>query len=258
MSGGVLLEHLSWVEAEPLLREIATAVIPIGARCKEHGHHLPLNNDWIMAERLAAIVAERARVLMLPTIPYAFYPAFVDYPGSVNVGREAFQATAMDICRSLARHGTRRCYFLNTGISTNCALEPARGTLAREGIVMDYLDLATAAADAKASVVTQSEGTHADEIETSMMLYLAPEVVKLALARPDIHPANGRGPLRRDRELPGTYSPTGAWGDPTRATVEKGRVVVEALVAHVIEFLQRFERDDFVADGPRTRYLETR
>jgi hypothetical protein len=73
-----------------------------------------------------------------------------------------------------------------------------------------------------------------------MMLYIAPEIVKLGLARRDIHPerdeANPGGLTRDPNAARGTYSPTGAWGDPTLATVDKGRIVAEALVSHIVDF----------------------
>ena len=81
------------------------------------------------------------------------------------------------------------------------------------------------------SLTEQPEGSHADELETSMMLYIAPEIVRPGLARPDIHPRKGESHfLTRDPAAPGVYSPTGAYGDPTLASVEKGRAIVEERV----------------------------
>jgi len=79
---GCCIDALTWPEAERALREYPVVVLPIGARTKEHGLHLQLNNDWLMAEYLTRRVAERSRVLILPTLQYGFYPAFLEYPGS--------------------------------------------------------------------------------------------------------------------------------------------------------------------------------
>ena len=76
----------------------------------------------------------------------------------------------------------------------------------------------------------ESAGTHADEIETSMMLYIAPESVQMKKAARDINPDQPGG-LTRDARGKGIYSPTGAWGDPTLATREKGEAVVESLLS---------------------------
>lgn len=237
---GRLIETLTWLEAERALKKYPVAMIPLGARTKEHGPHLPLNNDWIMAESLARRVMARAPVLTLPTIAYSYFPAFVEYPGSVSVGLKASRDTVVDIARSLARHGARRIYVLNTGVSTVRALEPARRILAREKILMEYTDVLAAHEGAEERVRESEGGTHADEIETSMMLYMAPKIVKMRLARRDFHESRPGGLTRDPNSAHGIYSPTGAWGDPTLATRAKGRVVVEAMVDHIVAFLKRF------------------
>jgi hypothetical protein len=112
---------------------------------------------------------------------------------------------------------------------------------------MDYTILREATAEAERQVRTEAVGTHADEIETSMMLYMAPHIVRRELAVRDVHEdRGGANKLSPDPQGQGVYSPTGAWGDPTRATAEKGRVVVEALVSHIVGQIRRLESDDFV------------
>ncbi|MBI3269415.1 MAG: creatininase family protein [Planctomycetes bacterium] len=256
-SGGPRGRHLAtmtWMEVERARPDFPVVMLPLGAGAKEHGPHLPLNNDWLIAEYLARRVTEVARVLTLPTLPYGFYPAFVEYPGSVNIGRQTCADVVADVCRSFGRHGWRKFYVLNTGISTNRALASAKKALETEGLRLEYTDLTTACAEVERSVRESEGGSHADEIETSMMLYLAPEVVRRDRIVRDYHPDQGPGGLTRDpNATTGVYSPTGIWGDPTRATVEKGKVVVEALVAHLVEFLGRFEREGACdRGGPRT------
>ncbi|HLY11765.1 MAG TPA: creatininase family protein [Planctomycetota bacterium] len=236
---GTFLEHLTWSQAEPLLRQTDVVLVPLGARLKEHGLHLPLNNDWRLAEYLSKRVVEAAPVVAVPTLQYGYYPAFTEYPGSISLRLETCRDLVVDVCRSLAPFGPKRFYVLNTGISTLRALAPAREILAREGLRMTYTDLSVDLADVEARVRQQEAGTHADEIETSMMLYIAPETVNLPAARRDIHPAKGPGGLTRDpNALGGVYSPTGAWGDPTLATREKGRIVVEFLVDRLLKAIE--------------------
>ena len=102
---GCYMDGLTWPEAERALREYPVVVLPIGARTKEHGLHQQLNNDWLMAEYLARRVAERSRVLILPTLQYGYYPAFLEYPGSVSVSLETMRETVVEICQSHARPG---------------------------------------------------------------------------------------------------------------------------------------------------------
>ena len=122
---GVVLGELSWVAAERLLRPRRVLLIPLGAAAKEHGPHLPLQNDLLLAEYLRDEIAKSADVLIAPTINCGFYPAFVEYPGSVSLRLSTARDLIVDICRSYARFGTRKIYVLNTGVSTLRALRPA-------------------------------------------------------------------------------------------------------------------------------------
>jgi creatinine amidohydrolase len=250
---GRYLETLTWPEAEQAIKSFPTVLLPLGARTKEHGPHLPLNNDWLIAEYLASRVAERSEVLILPTLQYGYYPAFIEYPGSVNIRLEACRDTIIDICLSLARHGARRFYVLNTGVSTMRPLEAAQDVLVARGLKMDFTDITSAYAALRRQVETQPAGTHADEVETSMMLYIAPEVVKHELAERDIHPDKGPGGLtRRADASAGVYSPTGSYGDPTLATAEKGKTLVEGMVQYLVDYLDTFSREELPHKIPET------
>ena len=255
---GRYLETMTWPEAAHELRTAKLIIIPVGARCKEHGHHLPLNTNWVLAEYFTSRVLEQVAAVALPTVTYGYYPAFVEYPGSIHIERATFAATISDICRSLARHSSARMYMLNTGVSTNWALEPARLELAQENIVMDYTDLLAVLNDVEARIAEQPAGTHADEIETSMMLEICPQVVKLELARRDIDPRGKRpGPLTRDPDVEhGVYSPTGAWGDPTLATCEKGHLVIETLVDRIVQNLTDMASSSFIVAPQRQQYMD--
>ena len=81
----------------------------------------------------------------------------------------------------------------------------------------------------------QKFGTHADEIETSMVLYMEPGAVRMERAVADGGATRGRGPLTRDpRNAAGHYSPSGVFGDATLASRAKGERVAEAMVADIL------------------------
>src|SRR5262249_26392853 len=150
-------------------------VLAIGAAAKEHGPHLPLETDYVIAQHLLGRVVASADVVAAPTISYSFYPAFVEYPGSTNVSLSVARDMLCDVVRSIARHGPRRFYVVNAGVSTNRVLAEAKGLLAVEGILLAYSDdFSPAMLALSATVETQQEGTHAEELETSMMLAIAP------------------------------------------------------------------------------------
>lgn len=232
----LLLETLSWDEAEKILTPDTVVVIALGAESKEHGRHLQLNNDFLMAEyfKKRVLASGQANVVVAPTINYSFYPAFLEYPGSTSVSLDTARAMITDIVRSLAHYGPRRFYILNTGISTLRPLAQAAEELARDGVILRYTDFTKE--DPVEKKLRQSGGTHADEIETAMMLCIAPESVRMKKALRDLNP-NQAGGLTRDPQGHGTYSPTGAWGDPTLATREEGQAVVESNVATILKDL---------------------
>ena len=240
---GILLEDLSWVQAESVLTPESVVVIPLGAQSKEHGPHLTLKNDFLIAEYLKQRVLQDARVVMAPTVNYGYYPAFLEYPGSVSLRLETSRDVIVDICRSLAAYGPRRFYVINTGVSTLRALRPAAELLAVDGILLRYTDILAITGPVEKAIATQEGGTHADEIETSMMLYIAPGTVDMSKAVKDFNP-DRPGPLTRRPDGEGVYSPTGTWGDPTLATRAKGEKVVEEMVSGILREIEELRREN--------------
>jgi creatinine amidohydrolase len=239
---GLRLADLTWIEAERAFARDPIVVIPIGAGAKELGPHLRLDNDLRMADAFAARVLAAADVVIAPTLPYHFYPAFVDYPGSTTLRFETARDLVVDVVRSLAHHGPRRFYALNTGLSTLAPLEAAREIVASEGIALSFTDLSRALAPVEQALLDQEAGTHADEGETSMMLALAPDRVDMSRAVRDIH--DRRGPkLTRDPDALGRYSPSGVYGDATLASREKGEALVAAVVRAILADLDAMKTE---------------
>lgn len=237
---GYLLEDLSWKEAEQVLRPDTVVVIPLGAESKEHGYHLKLGADYTQAEYFKREVLKSEEVVVAPTINYNYFPAFAEYPGTISLSLETSRDMIVEICRSLAQYGPRRFYVINTGVSTLAPLEQARNLLTPSGIVLNYTGLGehyenTITAKPSTAPVQKSDsdsggiiGTHAHEWETSVMLAIAPETVDMSKAVRDYHPSNlvGLRKLTRNPLEPGTYSPSGVYGDATSGTKEKGEKFV--------------------------------
>ncbi|HFE39355.1 MAG TPA: creatininase family protein, partial [Gammaproteobacteria bacterium] len=81
---GVRLGDLTWEEAAEAVEQYPIVLLPIGGGAKEHGRHLPCGTDQMVVDELAERVLQAFPVLLLPTVAYAYYPAFVDWPGSVS------------------------------------------------------------------------------------------------------------------------------------------------------------------------------
>ena len=230
-TGGAWLERLAWPEAERLLQQDPVVVLPLGAAAKEHGPHLPLNNDALIAEWLAREVAARAAVLMAPLINASFYPAFVDYPGSITLTADTACDLVVESVCSLAAHGATRFYVLNTGVSTEGPLRRAGERLEAEGLRYAFLRLGETGKRLPADLLEQGWGTHADEHETSLMLHIAPEVVDMSKAVDD--GSDGAGRLLRERG-DGIYSPSGVYGQATLASADKGAVIAATLLEQAL------------------------
>ena len=236
---GILVERLSWDEARPHLTADTVVLIAVGAQAKEHGRHLPLNNDWLMAEYLKGRVVSAAQVVAYPTINYHFYPAFRPFPGSTTVEQTTARDVVADVIRSIATHGPRRFYVLNTGVSTIAPLKATQALLRLEGIEMRFTEILAVAGEVEKRLSKQQEGTHADETETSVMLYIAPDVVKMSKAVKDYRRLRDQWP---HLDAAGTAAATGVYGDPTLATREKGEAIVEAMVRGILQEVDALRR----------------
>ena len=234
MKPGVKLEELTWIEAESWFERDPVVVLPLGAAAKQHGPHLPLNNDAIIADWLATQVMQRLPVLLAPLINASFYPAFVDYPGSISLREETARDLVLDTCNSLARYGARRFYVINTGISTLRPLAAA-ARLLEHGLRFDYLDLEQALQALPPDLLEQQHGSHADEHETSLMLHIAPQIVDMSRAVDD--GSEGAGRLSRNRGH-GIWSPSGVYGQATLANADKGRLIAAALLQRCLEQIE--------------------
>jgi acetamidase/formamidase/creatinine amidohydrolase/Fe(II)-dependent formamide hydrolase-like protein len=249
-SPGVRLSEMPWTEAERVLTPDRVVVLPLGAAAKEHGPHLTLGNDQILAEYEAARVVAARPVALLPTLTYGHYPAFVEYPGTVSLSSDTQKNVVAEICRSIARFGPRRFYVLNTGVSTVPPLQATAVELSREGILMRFTDPLKAGKAAEDEVRQQKWGTHADEVETSMILYMQPASVRMEQAVADgerVRP----GPLTRDpRRIDQHYSASGVFGDATLATWQKGEKIVEATVADILKDIDALAAAALPAGSP--------
>ena len=141
---GAFLEDLAWPEAGARIAAGAVVVVPVGAAAKEHGPHLPLRTDYLVARELGRRVAEALPVLVAPVVSFGYYPAFVRYPGSQHLRAETFMALLTDILTGFVRQGARRLAVINTGVSTEAPLRVVvRDFYAAHDVRVAVADLAT-------------------------------------------------------------------------------------------------------------------
>lgn len=235
---GVWLADMPWTVVKARLAAGATAVLPVGAAAKEHGPHLPMNTDCLQAEWLARRLAGHRQVLIWPTVAYGHYPAFVAYPGSCSLSRETMRAMAQEVLEDLLRAGAARVLVVNTGLSTIPCLEDAVAGLRRpDAVTLAHVYQGDRFRIVAQEIEEQPHGSHADEIETSIMLAIASEQVDMAKAEPWAGRVFVPGPFRSaDPDSP-NYSPTGVYGDPTLASREKGERLLQAMLQDLLALL---------------------
>ena len=238
------IERMTWDEVARHIGNGAAAILPVGAAAKEHGFHLPLNTDRIEAEWLASQLAERFDALIWPTLSYGYYPAFVAYAGSSSLSSATFEAVVHEVASGILGHGCPKLFVLDTGIST---LPPVERALARHDAGrVKHLRIHDGPRYRQAveRLAEQSHGSHADELETSLMLALAPQLVDMTRAEPS--PAIGfeaPGPLTPLDVNSPNYSRSGSYGDPTLATSAKGEILLAAMLDDIREQAMEFVVD---------------
>ena len=229
---------LTWDRVAERLAGGAAALLPIGAGAKQHGLHMTMATDQIFAEYFAGLVAEEIDALIWPTLTYGAYPAFVAYAGSVSLSQATFQSVVTEIADALLGFGAQRVLVLDTGLSTLAPVEAAIRAASDPSRLRHLKVFACPRFVTTAKALRQQPyGSHADEIETSLMLAIAPGLVdmKRAEACPFSPDGPSQGPLSPGDPNSPNYSPSGSFGDPTLASAEKGKTILAAIVADLME-----------------------
>jgi len=245
-----LIESLTWDEVNRRIAQGAAAILPIGAASKQHGFHLPMNTDRVQAEWLAARIAERVDALIWPTVAYGYYPAFVEYAGSASLSAPVFESLVWEIATDIAGFGCRALFVLDTGISTIAPVDRAVAKLNNRNVLHLKIHDGPRYRRAAEQLAGQSHGSHADELETSLMLALAPHLVNMtrAEASPFLQ-REAPGPLTPSDTASPNYSRSGSFGDPTLATAAKGKILLAAMIDDTVAAVRSFLADEAAGGG---------
>lgn len=235
----MLIEEMTMVEFEDALKTCRTAYLPFGS-VEEHGSHLPLSTDTIEAYEVGKRAAERIPLLVAPPIHYGSCRSTSCHPGTISISTTTLKALLKDIVRSLHAQGIENVIALtgHAGGSHRMALQDAGEELLAElpginiAVVTEY-DLAK---EAGAHLVETRGDAHAGEIETSRILHSHPQLVKGSA--PTEYPCFPTGILVRDKR---SFWPGGVWGDPGKASAEKGRILESLVADKVVELVKALE-----------------
>ncbi len=247
-------EELTSPDVAALDRDRTVLILPLGS-VEQHGNHMPLGTDTLLAHAVSLAAAGRGagEVAVLPPPWYGFSAHHMRFPGSVTLRPETLIAVAEDIVAALVGHGFRRILVVNGHGGNGGVIDLLASRLGHRHYgqariaALTYFALARDAIAALRRSQTGGMG-HACEFETAMVQHIRPDLVRMELAA-TTYPDPGSRYLTTDL-LGGsavrTYldfadlSPTGTLGDPSLATPEAGAEFFAAAVDALAAFIEDF------------------
>ena len=245
--------EMTWPEVKAAAARPCVAIVPI-ATLEDHGPHLPIDTDLLLCASVCELAAARAagRAVLVPPVNHGYSPHHMDFPGALTIGAHTFIDYVLDVCTSLAHHGFRRILIVNGhGSNTPFADVVARLCVVGTGALTAAVNYwAAPGVREAAESLRESDAVggmnHACEFETSLYLALRPDVVDMSKAVRELshRPSKnywtdliaGDGPLAM-MEHWSQLSESGVMGDPTKATAEKGRILLEAAANGIVELV---------------------
>lgn len=248
-----------------LVTDRTVALLPVGA-IEQHGPHLPLATDAILAEAVALRAAarvENATVLVLPTVAVAKSDEHLAFPGVLTLDAATLQSVLVQTGRSVARSGIRRLVFLNAHGGNVPVLQIAARTLRIEAGLF-CLSAGWVSMGYPAGLVSDAEardGIHAGFVETAAMLHVRGDLVDMDKARDFVPASRAVAQSNEILRIVGPVSagwmmddlnPDGAAGNAAAATEEAGRALIEHAAARYAKLLEEVSRHP-VTFGPAAR-----
>jgi creatinine amidohydrolase len=245
-------EEFTWPEIREAVAEQRVAVLPVGT-IEQHGPHLPLSTDVLCATEIArkAVETMPREAVLLPSVFYAFNEHHLDFPGTIAVEGDTFIKYVTDIGKSLAYHGFQKILLVN-GHGSNvpfldiCARNITNHSTAICAMIPWWNLVPKPLFTELRESAFPGGMAHGCELETSVLLYLRSDLVQMQHAEPDFPPSRSEF-FYWDLQSPSPvffqeffsrYSRTGTSGDPTKATQEKGRRFVEAVVENMVRLIR--------------------
>lgn len=219
------------------IKENGIAILPIGA-CEQHGYHLPLGTDSILAEFLSKEISKKTGAVIFPTIEFGYSWVWKDLPGTITYSQQLFHDVLMETVQSLIRMGYKKILIVNGHDSNKMAIKYAIRELSEKNsaqiLNIFYPGLMEFYDDVFESK-TWYGMFHADEFETSLMLYFNEQYVDMGLAvreYPDKPLLYGY-----DESSLSYISKSGVYGDATVATKEKGEKILKYVLDRVLQIV---------------------
>lgn len=216
-------------------------IVPFGT-VEAHGTHLPLNTDTlIIREVVRKLAGKDPGVFMAPPIQYGVCTSTGPHPGTLGISAAALRHIASDIVKSSHAQGFRNIMLVSGhggSIHVSALKEIAEELVMElEGLKMAAFSIYDIIGKEAGEIAETKNDSHAGELETSLVLHLAPHLVK---GRSKEEYPDFPRPLILKEKL--KYWPGAVWGDPGKATAEKGERLFNVMVSKLEEVVSRLER----------------
>lgn len=235
------LGDLRWPQIADHLVSDSVLIQPVGA-IEQHGPHLPLNTDYVIGDAVAQAVVERfgdeLDLWLLPTLAYSKSNEHVGFPGSIWLSASTMLSVLDDLGRSLALLPTDRLAFLNAHGGNSALLAVANRDIRMNHQLRTFLTHPGVPPDqgGPSAPSESGMGVHGGHDETSIMLYLRPELVDMDVAVRNVPDKLADNDFVRFGGtvafgwLSSDFGSDGHIGDPTTASAEHGKFLFEGSV----------------------------
>ncbi len=239
----MIIDEINMEEFKNGLQKTQTIILPLGT-VEEHGTHLPLGTDTMHAWEVSKMAAQKVDVFVAPSVSYGVCTSTADHPGTFSISADSLRLLVDELIHSFYSKGLKNIILLSGhagGLHMSALKEVAEEAVREiDDLNMAVLSVYDLIAKKIGEVIETANDSHAGEGETSGILFLRPELVKGRA--PEEYPTRVSHFITRDKLK---YWPGGVWGDPGKASKEKGEkllgVAVEDLVG-IIKEIDTFER----------------
>ena len=234
-----LVENLTRFELKELIEKDYYAIIPVGA-CEQHGPHLPIGTDKFLAEFISKKIAEKIDSVVFPTLNFGYSWVWKELPGTMTLSQETFKNTLYELIVSVIEQGFKHVIIVNGHDSNNKAIRYVQRDIKDSFPNIQVLAMFYPGISELYKKYMESDMWHgmfhADEWETSLMLLAKNDLVKMNLAVCEYPKA----PLLYglDSSSLSTISKSGIYGDPTKASLEKGQKICDELIDNIVSLLK--------------------
>ncbi len=231
----MILEHMTMSDFKKNLKKTKTIIFPFGT-VEEHGSHLPLNTDTLIIYEILKLVVKKRKVFLAPPLYYGVCTSTSQHPGTISITPATLRRITYDLAKDAYEKGLRNIFLMSGhgGGLHSAAMKEAAEKLVNEveGIRIAVICPYDVLYKELSELADTPNDSHAGEIETSLVLYLAPELVK-GRAKEE-YPRLPR-PFTVKNKV--RYWPGGVWGNPEKASKAKGGKAVTLIVNKIGEML---------------------